>query len=99
MKMMNSYEIIETGKFRKDLKKFLKNPVFFEEIATTIEILEQFGAKGIPEKMVPHKLKGNWENHWECHIRPDLLMIWFQIDEPNKLIYLERIGSHSDLFK
>ncbi len=96
---IKKYHLIESGKFKKDLKKLLKNKVYFEAIASTLETLEDFGVVGIPEKMVPHKLKGFYKGQWECHIKPDLLIIWFQIDEPTNTIYLSRIGSHSDLFK
>lgn len=44
------------------------------------------------------QVKGIYKGSWECHIWPDLLMIWFQIGEPNKLIRLIRVGSHSELF-
>lgn len=33
----------------------------------------------------------------ECHLKPDVLLIYW-VDEANKLLYLERIGSHSELF-
>lgn len=33
----------------------------------------------------------------ECHIEPDLLLIWKQYEE-EKLITLNRIGIHSELF-
>ncbi|WP_299668565.1 type II toxin-antitoxin system mRNA interferase toxin, RelE/StbE family [uncultured Polaribacter sp.] len=57
-----------------------------------------YGVNGIPKNMKPHKLSGVYKDNWECHIKPDLLIIWFQIESPNS-IKLIRIGSHSDLFK
>jgi mRNA interferase YafQ len=33
----------------------------------------------------------------ECHILPDLLLIW-DVDEDNNELILARIGSHSELF-
>jgi mRNA interferase YafQ len=57
------------------------------------------GTTGISPEMKPHKLTGNYNGNWECHIKSDLLIIWFQIDVPKKHIQLVRIGSHSDLFK
>ncbi|CAN5362095.1 hypothetical protein BH23BAC2_BH23BAC2_03880 [soil metagenome] len=56
------------------------------------------GSKEFQKKMKPHLLKGKYFNNWECHIKPDRLIIWIQIEEP-KEIKLVRIGSHSDLFK
>lgn len=44
---------------------------------------------------VDHPLTGNWSGFRDCHIKPDLLLI-YRIDK-NQL-QLARIGSHSDLF-
>ena len=60
--------------------------------------LQEGGVSEIHQKMRPHKLKGDYKENWECHIKPDLLIIWFQIDE-HQVIRLIRIGSHSDLFQ
>ena len=48
--------------------------------------------------MHPHRLKSEFINNWECHIKPDLLIIWIQIERP-KEIKLVRLGSHSELFQ
>ena len=45
----------------------------------------------------PHLLIGNYKGCMECHIEPDLLLIWEQ-DDTEKTIMLDRIGSHSELF-
>ena len=45
----------------------------------------------------PHKLRGNFEHHWECHIQPGWLLIWL-CDLDKKEIHLIRTGTHSDLF-
>ena len=48
-------------------------------------------------KHKPHILSGNYSKHWECHVLPDLLLIWIQNDSEESII-LVRGGSHSDLF-
>ncbi|WP_417880565.1 type II toxin-antitoxin system YafQ family toxin [Vibrio sp.] len=45
----------------------------------------------------PHILQGNWKPHRECHLQPDLLLIWDIDLESNELI-LVRCGSHAELF-
>ena len=45
-----------------------------------------------------HELKGKLQGIRECHIKPDLLLL-YQIDEENKTLFLINIGSHSELFK
>ena len=92
------YQLIPTTKFKKDLKKVKKNRNDFERTILVLKILESNGVEGIPPNMNPHKLTGEYKDNWECHIKPDLLIIWIQIESPN-IIKLIRIGSHSDLFK
>lgn len=60
--------------------------------------LQKGGVSEIHKSMRPHRLKGNYKDNWEYHIKPDLLIIWFQIDD-NNVIRLIRVGSHSDLFQ
>lgn len=50
----------------------------------------------LPEKNKEHYLKGNYKGRKECHITPDWLLI-YEVYE-NEL-YLDRTGTHSDLFK
>ena len=93
------YKLVETSRFKKDLKRILKRSRYdFEMTFEVLEILKLKGVEGIPITMKPHKLKGNYRNNWECHIKTDLLIIWIQIKNP-KTIKLIRLGSHSDLFK
>jgi mRNA interferase YafQ len=92
------YTLFQTGQFKKDLKKVLKrNRSDFEITFEVLEILKMKGVTGLPVKMKAHKLSGNYKKNWECHIKPDLLIIWIQIESP-KIIKLVRLGSHSDLF-
>ena len=96
--MKPRYQFDFTTKFKRDLKKIKKNVVDYMHAVSLLKTLEGKGVKGVPIRMRPHKLKGEYQDNWECHIKPDLLIIWFQIDEDN-VIKLVRIGSHSDLFK
>jgi mRNA interferase YafQ len=43
-----------------------------------------------------HPLRGDYTGHWECHIEPDFLLIWYYA-EGNEIVFV-RTGSHSDLF-
>ncbi|MDI9350211.1 MAG: type II toxin-antitoxin system YafQ family toxin [Candidatus Symbiobacter sp.] len=42
-----------------------------------------------------HPLRGKWQGHRECHLRPDLLLIYRKPDE--NVLELIRLGSHSEL--
>ena len=43
-----------------------------------------------------HELSGDWSGYRECHIKPDLLLIYRQTE--GKVLRLARLGSHSELF-
>lgn len=87
-----------TTRFKKDLKKIKKSKKDFKAVVNVLKLLEKDGVRAIPNKMRPHRLKGDYNDNWECHIKPDLLIIWLQIDA-NRTIKLIRLGSHSELFK
>lgn len=84
-----------TKQFQKDYKLSIKRNLNLKLINSTFEILEKTGT--LPAKYKTHKLRGNYENHWECHIQPDWLLIWF-CNLEKKEIHLIRTGTHSDLF-
>lgn len=43
-----------------------------------------------------HDLSGDWAGYRDCHVRPDLVLI-FRKSEPD-LLRLARLGSHSEVF-
>jgi mRNA interferase YafQ len=93
------YNFLFSKKFKKDFQRLQKTNL--EDVKLTVKILDLLrlgGVKSVPFQMKPHKLKGNYKGNWECHIKPDLLIIWFQVESPNE-ITLVRLGSHSELFK
>ena len=91
------YTVIPTTIFKKEIKKYKKQPKKFEKIEEIVQILINKGTSGIPKDKNPHLLIGNYKGCVECHIEPDLLLIWKQYEE-EKLITLNRIGTHSELF-
>jgi mRNA-degrading endonuclease YafQ of YafQ-DinJ toxin-antitoxin module len=55
---MSSYLIVPSGKFRKDIKKYLKKSKERQAIYDAVNILAENGYSGIPENMRPHRLSG-----------------------------------------
>jgi mRNA interferase YafQ len=51
--------------------------------------------KPLEARYCDHALTGNWKGYRECHIKPDLLLIYAKPDAQTLL--LERLGSHSQL--
>ena len=43
-----------------------------------------------------HQLVGEWKDHRDCHLRPDLLLIYRKPDA--ETLQLVRLGSHSEIF-
>ena len=50
----------------------------------------------LPARCWRHKLSGEWDRLWECHLEPDWLLIW---DETEEHLTLTRTGTHADLFE
>lgn len=88
-------ELIVENSFRKDFKRVLKQGHLKEdEIDMIIEKL--LNQESLQEKYKDHALIGNLKAFRECHIKPDLCLI-YQVSE--KKLHLVRLGSHSKLFK
>lgn len=51
----------------------------------------------LPSEYKPHKLSGKYNGLWECHIKPDWLLVWKQNDKELILLFTNT-GTHSDLF-
>lgn len=88
-------ELIPTTKFKKDLKKFRHQK---DVILSLHNILNLFTKKqALPSKYTDHPLTGNWKGSRKCHVNPDVLLI-YRVDEELDKLFLERFGSHSELF-
>ncbi|WP_419659443.1 type II toxin-antitoxin system YafQ family toxin [Desulfosarcina variabilis] len=83
-----------TTQFKKDYKRIKKQNKDLSKLRT---VIEKLSSKHILEQNYrDHPLSGNWKDHRDCHIEPDWLLIYRITSED---LYLERTGSHSDLFK
>jgi mRNA interferase YafQ len=51
--------------------------------------------KPLPARYIDHALGGEWKDHRDCHIRPDLVLIYRKLEDD--VLELARIGSHSEL--
>jgi mRNA interferase YafQ len=49
----------------------------------------------LPVRYRDHLLSGDWKDHRDCHIRPDLVLIYRKPDDDT--LQLVRLGSHSEL--
>ena len=83
-----------TTQFKKDYKRIKRQNKDVTELETTVRLL--VGGQPLEPKYKDHALTGNWKGHRDCHLGPDWLVIYRKTDTD---LYLERTGSHSELFK
>lgn len=85
-----------TNHFKRDYKREKKSgnhKKLDHELFTTVKLLA--ANKLLPQNKYDHVLTGNWDDHRDCHIKPDLILIY---RKPNaSILELVRLGSHSKL--
>jgi mRNA interferase YafQ len=89
------YEIRISNRFKKQVKLCVKRGFDVLLLEEAIDILSKTGT--LPPSYHPHKLSGNYDGFWECHIKGDWLLIWEQNDAELYLLFIGT-GTHSDLF-
>ena len=89
------YTVKITNQFKKDWKLCAKRGYPMNLLQEVITILAETGS--LPAQFKPHKLTGSRQGEWECHIRPDWLLVWEQ-DDSNLILLMLNTGTHSDVF-
>ena len=85
-----------TNRFKRDFKRELKGRhgrAIDDLLAEILPVLQ--ADKVLADRHRDHALTGNWEGHRDCHIRPDLVLIYEKPDDDT--LRLLRLGSHSEL--
>lgn len=88
-------KVNRTGRFKRDIKKCLKRGLSLDELLSIVSLLAD--DIELEAKHRPHTLSGIYSELWECHIRPDWLLI-YELDDESNALNLIRTGTHSDLF-
>ena len=92
------YEIIRTKTFERSYKKLKQSGIKKQVIHDIKSIIDALASgKPLSAKHRDHKLTGYFEGYRECHVRPNLLLV-YQIDHGNLVLILVDIGSHPYLF-
>ena len=85
-----------TNRFKRDYRREVRGRHGRALDALLSEILPILQAdQPLAERHRDHALSGNWEGHRDCHIRPDLVLIYAKPDD--EILRLVRLGSHSEL--
>lgn len=89
------YKVKHSKEFKKRLKK-LKYDTKSIDLANSI-ITKLANDEPLDKKHKDHNLTGKYEGFRECHIKPDLLLI-YKKEEDILILTCLAIGSHSELF-
>jgi mRNA interferase YafQ len=88
--------IERTGAFKKDYKRVKATPKH-RNIDDKLEVvlLHLATDNPLPKKYCDHPLSGEWKDYRDCHVKPDLVLIYRK--PGHQTIQLVRLGSHSEL--
>jgi mRNA interferase YafQ len=103
-------KIEQTGQYKRDLKRESKGRY---RATLAVDLRPVFDAliadQPLEEKYRDHQPTGDKTDFRECHVKPDLLLMYKKQDateaekvedENNKgTLYLVRLGSHSEIFR
>ena len=88
--------IRRTKRFKRDYKAAKSGRHGKTLDAVLREVLELLVAdKSLPYSNFDHPLTGEWVDHRDCHIKPDLILIYRKPDDEH--LDLVRLGSHSEI--
>lgn len=89
------YVILQTTRYKKELKRTLKRGHDINLIKAIV--LKLANGDPLDAKHKDHSLSGSFAGFRECHIAPDWLLIYL-IENDIMTLTLTRTGSHSGLF-
>ncbi len=85
-----------TSRFRRDYKREKsgrRGGGLDAELMAVVKMLVM--DELLPRRYFDHPLGGEWTDHRDCHIKPDLVLIYRKPDDAS--LELVRLGSHSSL--
>jgi mRNA interferase YafQ len=85
-----------TTRFKRDYKRE-KSGRYAKALDADLSMVVNLLAadEPLPRRNFDHALSGEWKDFRDCHIRPDLILIYRKPDKDN--LDLVRLGSHSEL--
>ncbi|MBI2800472.1 MAG: type II toxin-antitoxin system YafQ family toxin [Gammaproteobacteria bacterium] len=88
--------IERTGQFKRDYNREAKGLHRATLESDFLAVLTAFvNDRPLAGKYRDHPLSGEWKDHRDCHLKPDLVLIY---RKPNDaVLQLVRLGSHSEL--
>ncbi len=83
-------------RFERSVKKIVRSGQVSRELIEIV-IADLAAGNQLEEKYRDHALTGEMTGHRECHIKPNLLLL-YRIDNNRLILLIMDIGSHSQLF-
>ena len=87
------FELQITNQFKKSIDLSFARNLDLNLLLEIIALLVQ--NKPLPKKCNAHQLKGQYVGIWECHIKPDWLLLW-QEERERLILLLLNTATHSD---
>ena len=85
-----------TARFKRDYRREKSGRLGKKLDTLMMEVVNLLAAdQPLPRRNFDHALTGDWSDHRDCHIRPDLVLIYRKPDDES--LELVRMGSHSEL--
>ncbi len=90
--------IERSSAFKRDFNRAKASPRHRNDLDSLVStvVTRLASDQVLPNKNRDHGLSGDWASYRECHIKPDLLLIYSKHDADT--LRLARLGSHSELF-
>jgi mRNA interferase YafQ len=89
-------EIKYTTRFRRDYRREKSGRHSKKLDALLMDVVNMLAADTqLPRRNFDHPLTGEWDDHRDCHIRPNLILIYRKTDDDG--LELVRLGSHGEL--
>jgi mRNA interferase YafQ len=86
----------KTSKFKKDYRRVSRTPQHRDiEIRLPAILNLLVTDTELPERYADHPLKGKRKGQRDCHIKPDLVLIYEKVGDD--LLILCELGSHSEI--
>ena len=90
--------IERSSAFKRDFKRAKVAPRHRKDLDSLVStvVVRLASDQALPSNNRDHGLSGDWAGYRECHLKPDLLLIYRKPDADT--LRLARLGSHSELF-
>ena len=89
-------EIRYAGRFKRDYKREKSGRHGKTLDAVLTDVLNLLIAdEPLPRRNFDHPLSGDWADYRDCHIKPDLILIYRKPDDEH--LDLVRLGSHNEV--